>query len=298
MPRRMLRLGGIQMPIHPHRPEENLERAERALRIARSTGCQLVAFPELFLTGPLGRAGLSLAQPIPGPWTEELGRLARTHGLYVAMGTIVERASPNGPFYNTAVLLDDRGHIVGTYRKRKLWNGEKAYIAPGGVSPVFETELGRVGLAVCWDLAFPEVIKELALQGAQIVVCPSFWLWSDRFGMLPAEERSKVPPGLDTEGLLVDTCVAARAVENALAFLYVNGTGPYPEEGANDELLGRTQLTVPLRGRVAFLERGEGLVVGEVDLEELELAERIYELRKDSEILQAQALERRKEAEG
>ena len=200
--------------------------------------------------------------------------------MHIIMGTLVERA--DGRFYNTSVLLDDRGRIIGKYRKIKLWDGEKDYITPGTELSVLETELGRIGLLICWDLAFPELAKGLANQGAQLIFCPSYWLYGDKYGMLSSDEQRRRVPPLDTESIFVETCTRARAIENEVFFVYINGWGEVELDGYGDRLIGKTQIATPFYGTVAQASDREELTMAEVDTDLLELAEEVYQIHRDS----------------
>jgi hypothetical protein len=110
------------------------------------------------------------AEPIPGPTTEWFGGLARTHRTHIAL-SLYER--DHHLIYNTAVLFAPDGRLIGRYRKTCLPHAEvEAGIAPGSDYPVFETSFGRVGLMVCYDGFFPEVARELASRGAEVIAWP------------------------------------------------------------------------------------------------------------------------------
>jgi predicted amidohydrolase len=277
-----IKIGLAQTRIEHLAVERNMGRAKETVARAAAEGCDIVAFPELFLTGPL-RGHPDLAQPIPGPFTEAFSALAREYGLHIVMGTIAEQEE--GRIYNTSVLLDDEGRIVGKYRKIKLWNGEKEYITPGAELPVFDTKLGRIGLSICWDLAFPELAKGLALKGAEFIFCPSYWLYGDKYGMLTSDVARDAVPKHDTETVFVETCSRARAIENELFFLYINGWGDVDLEGYRDRLIGGTQLAGPFYGTIAQAEDRQELLTAEADLGLLELAEGVYRIREDSQEL-------------
>ena len=113
---------------------------------------------------------LEVAEPVPGPSTEYFGKLARKHGLYIVAG-LYERAG--SLVYNVAVLIGPDGDVAGVYRKVTLPTGEvERGVAPGDDYPVFDTSLGRIGMMVCYDGFFPEVARELANRGAEIIAWP------------------------------------------------------------------------------------------------------------------------------
>ncbi len=122
------------------------------------------------------------AEPIPGRTTERLGELARSGNCYVS-GCFFEL--DNGKIFNTAVLLDPHGQVVGRYRKTHLPPVEKLLTTPGDELPVFATEIGNVGMLICYDMMTPEVVRCLALKGADVLLWPSlgygWWVESGDF---------------------------------------------------------------------------------------------------------------------
>jgi hypothetical protein len=146
---------------------------------------QLLLYPELHLSGlaPLGGSqGGSIAlpdEPIPGPLTSRLCDLARTLGIWLVPGSLVERAA-DGAIYNTAIAINPAGEIVARYRKVFPWRPwEKA--AAGAEFTVFDMPgIGRVGLMICYDGWFPEVARQLAWMGAEVILQPSATTTVDR----------------------------------------------------------------------------------------------------------------------
>ena len=129
----------------------------------------LVVLPEVVTYGS-GSTYLDVAEPIPGPSTEFFGALAKQHHLYLVPG-LVERDGPL--IYNVAVLIDPEGNVAGKYRKVCLPRGEiEAGVTPGHDYPVFATRFGKVGMMVCYDGFFPEVARELANRGAEVIAWP------------------------------------------------------------------------------------------------------------------------------
>lgn len=163
-----------------------VEKALALVREAGERGARLVVLPEVW-TG-LGYstpdAYREIAEPIPGPTTERVARLARQYGMYVT-GSIYEDAGQ--VCHNTCTLIDPKGEVIGKYRKTHLFDAPQRTDIKGGIResdkvragdelPVFATELGPIGLSVCSDLRFPEIYRELALKGARLIVCASAFL--------------------------------------------------------------------------------------------------------------------------
>jgi predicted amidohydrolase len=273
--RRTIRVALAQMPVRWADPEGNLRRAEALVARAAELGADLAALPECFAA-----PAREHAEPIPGPISRRFSALAKRLGIHLVMGTIGERAGAR--VYNTACLIDDHGWLIGRYRKRFLWWTERAETTPGGSAPVFRTRLGRIGLAICWDLAFPEHFRDLALAGAELVVCPAYWQAGDRFGRLAPRQVRRVRPLLRAEDFLINACVAARAAENAVAVAFVNAVGRTRPDGRPNRLVGLSQVVVPFRGALAGAGDEPALVVAEVDRDLLRDAERVYGLREDA----------------
>jgi predicted amidohydrolase len=118
----------------------------------------------------MGKKYHEVAEPIPGPSTDYFGELAKKHNLYLVPG-LLER--DGHLVYNVAVLIGPDGKVVGKYRKVCLPRGEvEGGIAPGSSYPVFETRFGKVGMMICYDGFFPEVARELANRGAEVIAWP------------------------------------------------------------------------------------------------------------------------------
>jgi predicted amidohydrolase len=116
-----------------------------------------------------------VAEPIPGPTTARLADVARARKTYIVAG-LVEREGT--AIYNTAVLINREGRLVGKYRKVSLPYDEfEDGFTPGSEYPVFHTDFGKVGMMICWDSQFPDAARALALQGAEIILMP-IWDWS------------------------------------------------------------------------------------------------------------------------
>ena len=130
----------------------------------------LILLPEGISVVSTGKKYADVAEPIPGPTTARLGELAKRKGSYLAAG-IYEREGP--AVYNTAVLLDRAGNLLGKYRKVYIPREEmEAGIAPGSDYPVFRTDFGTVGMMICWDVQYTDPARELARRGAEIILLP------------------------------------------------------------------------------------------------------------------------------
>jgi N-carbamoylputrescine amidase len=167
----------VQMEPHVGRKHDNVAQCIRHIEAAANHGASLIVLPELANTGYVftdRTEALALAEPLPeGETAKMLAETAERLGVHIVSG-IAERAGKQ--LYNSAILTGPAGHI-GVYRKLHLWNSEHLFFEPGdrGV-PVFDTPLGRIAIAICYDGWFPETYRLAAMQGADIVCVPTNWV--------------------------------------------------------------------------------------------------------------------------
>ena len=168
-------------------PVANLEKAIDRIRQAAAGGAQIVCLQELFRSLYFCQredpALFDLAEAIPGPTTEQLGRVARETQT-VLIASIFERRTA-GVYHNTAAVIDADGAVAGIYRKMHIPDDplyyEKYYFTPGDLGfRAFDTRHGRIGVLVCWDQWYPEGARVTALQGAQILFYPTAIGWHPR----------------------------------------------------------------------------------------------------------------------
>lgn len=151
-------------------PMDNCRRYEPLLADAGRQNADLLVLGEVLATANLGLERGKGAESIPGPSTEYFGRLAKAHNLHVVVG-LLERAGHL--VYNVAVLIGPDGQVAGKYRKVCITRGEvEGGICPGDDYPVFDTRFGKLGMMVCYDGFFPEVARELANRGAEVIAWP------------------------------------------------------------------------------------------------------------------------------
>ncbi len=159
-----------------HRPANTASAAEsvgqfcRCLEDAAPLKPDLVCLPEGITVVGTGKSDVEVSEPVPGPTTQRLGELARRLHTYIVAG-VYERVG--AVVYNTAVLIGRDGELAGRYRKTHLPREEwEIGLTHGNEYPVFDTDFGRIGLMVCWDVQFPEPARALAAQGAELILLP------------------------------------------------------------------------------------------------------------------------------
>lgn len=170
-------LAGLQFEPLIGEPEQNRRATEDGIRRAAAAGARLVVLPEACTSGYVFESRdelVELAEAVPsGPSVTLWAALAAELDLYVVAG-LVERRGDD--VFNSAVLVGPQGWI-GTYEKAHLWNAEKDLYAPNVTGfPVFETELGRIGIGICYDAWFPETFRTTALAGADLLALPANWV--------------------------------------------------------------------------------------------------------------------------
>jgi predicted amidohydrolase len=226
-----LRLGiwqGTGSAATPEAVAENLERLERVCGLAAEKGVQLLAFPELYLSGYIVTPELarSLAEPKDGPSLQRVAAAARAHGLAVAC-PYPERALVAGEerFYDAIALFSPDGALLRNYRKTHLWGpDEKLCWSPGYLHPeegeAFTVQAVNgigVGLLNCYEAEFPELTRNLALRGAKLVLIPTA---ADAWAILSSGQRTDRPYPDVSRNL-----IPANALHNDCFVAYANRCG-------------------------------------------------------------------------
>ena len=233
--------------------EHNLKRAGDMIKEAATNGAALIAFPEMYLTGyTASRRIFDLCEPAEGPSFEVMSAYAAENNIYVAYGypecrqskDSAENPAGHPDVYNSMNLIDNKGELVGTYAKSHLFAGENIHFTPGNEFKVFDTELGKIGLRICYDLEFPEPARRVAVRGAEVIIAISanmgaFYAPHDHFAKCRAMENCCY-------------LVYSNYVGSDNRFTYVGKSGVYAPDGV-------------LQGNDP--DDAEELVYAEIDLE-------------------------------
>ncbi len=265
-------LGLLQMGCVPERTG-NLNHASARIEEAARRGADVICLPELFLSHYFCQRTdpslFDLAETIPGPTTEHLGRLARTLGK-VIVASLFERRTA-GVYHNTAVVFDADGAMLGIYRKMHIPDDplyhEKYYFTPGDLGfRVFDTRFGRIGVLVCWDQWYPEAARLTALQGAQALIYPTAIGW---------HPREKAEFGVQQQQAW-ETIQRAHAIANGVYVAAINRTGHEGPMDGGIEFWGASFVSDPF---------GAVLAKGAHDQDEILIAEcdpaRIEDVRRN-----------------
>jgi predicted amidohydrolase len=224
--------------------QTNLNRITAALW---TVVADVIVLPELATSGYLFLTQeeiQAVAEPVPGPTTDRLQRLAQKSGSCFVVG-LAERSGDD--IYNSAVLVGATG-VMGTYRKAHLFYEEKHFFRPGNLGfPLFEVAGAKVGLLVCFDHLYPEAARTLALGGAQIICHPS----------------NLVLPGV------AQLTTRVRALENRVFWVLGNRTGTEERGGKTLTFTGRSQIVAPNGTLLAEAPAdGESVSIVEIDVAE------------------------------
>lgn len=177
------KIGIIQMSMSAD-PKANMDKAIALLRDAKKQGVQVACLPELFLSPYFCQSEnhdyFKYAEPIPGPSTETLSKVAKELDMVVVASLFERRAA--GVYHNTTVVFDADGTDLGIYRKMHIPDDpryyEKFYFTPGDTGfKNFDTKYGRIGVLICWDQWFPEAARLTAMQGCSVIFYPTAIGW-------------------------------------------------------------------------------------------------------------------------
>ncbi len=264
-----LAVGLVQMAMSES-PDENVSRAEGFIRDAAAKGAKLVVLPELFRSRYFCQtedpANFELAEPVPGPTTERLARVAAELDVTI-VASLFERRAP-GLYHNTAAVLDGRRGYVGKYRKMHIPDDpryyEKFYFTPGDLGfRTFATGAGELGVLVCWDQWYPEAARLTALRGAELLIYPTAIGWHP-------EEKAQYGA---RQHEAWETIQRSHAIANGCFVLAVNRVGfePSPDGNGGIEFWGQSFLAAP-DGRIVVRAPAdaEAVLVEEVDLRDME----------------------------
>jgi deaminated glutathione amidase len=254
-------VGAAQMTSTADRGR-NLDTALRLVGEAADLGAKLVGLPENFAFMGREEDRIASAETLEGPTVAALRDVARRRGVFVLAGSIAEKVDVPGKTANTSVLLGDDGAILAAYRKIHLFDvaipdgaryAESETVAPGDRAVVVPTRLGRIGLTVCYDLRFPELYRNLATLGAEILTIPA------AFTLFTGKDHWEV-------------LLRARAIEN---LAYVLAPAQAGRHSANRVTFGNAMVVDPWGVVLARCPgEGEGVCIAPVRRDRLEQVRR------------------------
>jgi len=235
-------------------PEENLKKM-RVLIEEAVNGCKdldVVVFPEYCYYAPTSlEESKKVAEEIPGAYTNTMGALAKQYNINIIPGSFIENAQ-GGKVYNTSPFIDREGRVVSRYRKIHLLDAlgfkESDHVEPGNEMCVFDTDFGKVGLMVCYDLRFPELARSMVLKGADIIFVPSEF-----------PSGNPLPPRTDHWDILI----RSTALYNLTYVVAVNQFGPLNK----DHPFGRSSVVDPWGTITAAASGREEVIYATLDMD-------------------------------
>jgi N-carbamoylputrescine amidase len=273
-------LGLIQMRMSAD-PADNFARALVRIREAAARGAGLICLPELFRSRYFcqteDHANFGLAEPIPGPSTEQLGNLARELQVVIIASLFEKRAE--GLYHNTTAILDSDGKYLGKYRKMHIPDDpnfhEKFYFTPGDLGfRSWDTRQGRAGVLICWDQWYPEAARLTALVGAQMLFYPTAigWLVPEKAQYGAAQQASW------------ETMQRSHAIANGVYVSAVNRVGLEPGPNQGIEFWGGSFIAAPNGEILARAGTDEETLVVPIDLGKVEFARTHWPFLRDRRV--------------
>ncbi len=261
---RIFKLGLCQLPVVADK-QVNLKAASDAVRSAVSAGCHMVALPEMF-SCPYGSKYFSLyAEEFPhGETLQMLSNLAREQSTYLIGGSIPERDEER--LYNSCFIFGPRGNLLARHRKVHLFDidipgsisfKESDTLSPGHTISIFDTPFCRVGVAICYDIRFPELARTMAVKGINLLILPA------AFNMTTGPAHWELT-------------LRARALDNQI---YVAAVSPARDESSDYVAYGHSLVANPWGDILIQADEKPGIITADIDLD------RLAEIRKQLPLL-------------
>jgi predicted amidohydrolase len=245
-------IGLMQIHCKMNDIEGNLKEMVKRIQDLAEKKAELMIAPEVALTGWLFKMEdwRAVAQTIPGPATEEIGAAAKKANAYVIFGMVEKLGEA---LYNSVAVVGPKGSLVARYRKTHLWSFEHDIFKPGEEICLVDMEFGIVGVTICYDACFPEFIRSLAANGANIISHSTFWLANEPFNKYGDKKE------------IHQSYCRTRAFENQVYFASANRVG-------NDDFLyglGNSVVMTPWGDIAGKLFQTPGTLVVKTEWEKL-----------------------------
>lgn len=256
---------------------ENSDKAEELIREAALKGAEVVALPELFNTTyfcrEIDQKYFNWAETIPGPTTSRFSALAKDLGIIILL-PLFEKKAP-GLFFNTMVVIEKDGSLLGSYRKMHIPDDpgfyEKYYFTPGDLGfKVFDTSAGKIGTLICWDQWFPEAARLTAMAGAELLVYPT------AIGTLAEENDTDKNQFMDAW----KTIQRSHAIANGCFVASINRVGV---EGGS-KFWGNSFICGPFGEMLVQADEEEGIFSTELDLQSIESQRQTWPFFRDRRV--------------
>lgn len=236
---------------HSH---HNTDKIKRYIRLAKKKHADIVCFPESCVHK-------NDVVHFKHELIDEIKKECKKNSIWCIIN---DDMKIKGRVYNTAILISREGKIAGHYRKINLY-GDDEWVRAGRKPRVFKTDFGKIGIAICWDLAYPKLFKKMKKKGAEIIFCPSRWAYEYRAHDKAHKER---------EIKILKSLVTTRAFEN---IYYVALCNPVIKE-AKDQI-SYSAIADPNR-IIKYIEDKEGMIVSKINLNEIKRMEKLYQVER------------------
>jgi predicted amidohydrolase len=236
--------------------KNNVAKIKKYIRLAKKRGADIICFPE---SSVHKTDFLNFDHKL----IHEIREECKKNSIWCI---IDDDMVVKGKIYNTAILIDRNGKIKGGYRKINLM-GDSSEVTPGKKVKVFQTDFAKIGIAICWDLAYPKLFKEMKNIGAEIVFCPTYWKYEARahHPMVYDEKHRK------REFATLKSLIMTRAFEN---LFFVALCNPAKDERQKD-LIPYSAICTPHK-IIKDIKDREGLISEEIKLNEIGQLEKLY----------------------
>ena len=262
-------------------PKKNKNYAMNKIELAAKKGAKIICLPELFLTKYFCQTekhkNFNFAEHIPGPSTNFFSSIAKKLKIILIIPLFEKKTA--GLYHNSSVVINERGKILGKYRKMHIPDDpqfyEKFYFTPGDTGfKSFKTSKGNLGTLICWDQWFPEAARLTALKGAEIIFYPTAIGWH------PKEKRKFGRSQLDS-WLSIQR---AHAIANGVYVAVINRVGLEKEGNKKIEFWGNSVLFDPSGNIVKQAKLNENILICEIDYKKVEISRRHWPFFRDRRI--------------
>ena len=255
--------------------------ALKNIKKAVNKGAKIICLPELFTLRYFCQvekhSNFNLAEKIPGPTTEMFSSIAKSFRIILILPILEKKTS--GFYHNTCVVINEKGQIIGKYRKMHVPDDpqfyEKFYFTPGDLGfKSFKTSSGNLGILICWDQWFPEAARLTVLKGAEILFYPTAIGWHPR-------EKKKFGKSQLESWLSVQR---SHAIANGVFVVAVNRVGTEKEGNKKLEFWGNSVVFDPSGNIIKKASQKEQIIICEIDLKKVEMSRRHWPFFRDRRI--------------
>ncbi len=261
-----VKIAVVQFKIEPLEVELNFERIESFIKRASIRKAHIIVFPEVFIAGPIEHA--KEHADVSGQYKKRLSGFAKKYSIDIVTGSIIEKY--RNRYYNVSYYIDANGKVLTRHKKKHLWDSENDHFVAGKGATIVDTAYGKIGILICWDMAFADMWQKMLKEGVEIVFCPSYWSYGDA--------GKGIRYNSDAEVEFINSMCISKTFTNETAVVFCNAAKN--KQPLRYTPIGRSQIAVPFKGSLKRLDHNrEEMFVQEIDTKLMEVAEQSYGLR-------------------